>query len=76
MKAVYPSYTVGDVAKELGKRWEVCQCKPKYEVMAGKDKKRYEAVRFMIISKGFQNCSGLIRLFGLVGCIQGPYRNL
>jgi formiminotetrahydrofolate cyclodeaminase len=39
----YPNYAVGDVAKELGKRWESCSEKPRFEVMAQKDKKRYEA---------------------------------
>jgi len=42
VKAKYPSYTVGDVAKELGKRWEVCPNKPKFEELAAKDKQRYE----------------------------------
>jgi len=42
VKAVHPSYGVGDIAKELGKRWEVCPNKPKYEQMAAKDKARYE----------------------------------
>jgi len=42
VKAIHPSYGVGDIAKEMGKRWEVCQIKPKYEAMAQKDKARYE----------------------------------
>jgi len=42
VKAIHPSYGVGDVAKELGKRWEVCPNKPKFEAMAVKDKERYE----------------------------------
>jgi len=42
VKAIHPSYGVGDIAKELGKRWEVCPNKPKYEAMAAKDKSRYE----------------------------------
>jgi len=42
VKAQFPSYGVGDIAKELGKRWEVCPNKPKYEAMAAKDKQRYE----------------------------------
>jgi len=44
VKAKYPSYSVGDVAKELGKRWEVCPNKSKYEQMAAKDRQRYEKV--------------------------------
>ena len=44
VKALYPSYGVGDIAKELGKRWEVCQNKPKFEALAAKDKQRYEQV--------------------------------
>jgi hypothetical protein len=42
VRAMYPSYGVGDIAKELGKRWEVCQNRPKFEAMAAKDKLRYE----------------------------------
>jgi len=42
VKAQYPSYGVGDIAKELGRRWEVCPNKPKFEAMAAKDKQRYE----------------------------------
>ena len=45
MRAKFPSYSVGDVAKELGKRWEVCTNKPKYEQLAAKDRQRYEKVR-------------------------------
>jgi len=41
VRAMYPDYGVGDVAKELGKRWEVCRDKPKYEDKAQKDKARY-----------------------------------
>lgn len=40
----YPDYPVGDVAKELGKRWEVCPNRPKFEQQALEDKKRYEEV--------------------------------
>lgn len=39
----HPDWSVGDVAKELGKKWEVCSNKPKFEELARKDKKRYEA---------------------------------
>lgn len=41
VRAMYPDYGVGDVAKELGKRWEVCRDKPSYEVKAAGDKERY-----------------------------------
>jgi len=44
VKGAHPSYTVGDVAKELGRRWETCSNKPKYEALAAKDKARYEQV--------------------------------
>ena len=47
VKKMYPTYGVGDIAKELGKRWEKCDCREKFEGMAQKDKKRYEqASRF------------------------------
>jgi len=44
VKALNPEHTVGEVAKELGKRWnEVTeQTKSRYEAMAAKDKARYE----------------------------------
>jgi len=44
VKAIHPGYGVGDIAKELGKRWEVCPNKPKFEALAVKDKERYERV--------------------------------
>lgn len=42
VRAAHPSYTVGEVAKELGKRWENVSDKSKFERLAGEDKKRYE----------------------------------
>jgi len=45
VKAKFPDYGVGDIAKELGKRWGVCQEKPRFEAMAVKDKARYAKVR-------------------------------
>jgi hypothetical protein len=44
VKQVYPSYSVGEVAKELGERWSKVtpEVKQMYEQKAGKDKQRYE----------------------------------
>jgi uncharacterized short protein YbdD (DUF466 family) len=42
VKAQHPNLSVGEIAKELGKRWEKCTNKPKYEAIAAKDKERYE----------------------------------
>lgn len=42
VKSKYPSMSVGDVAKELGKRWEACTNRAKFEDLAAKDKARYE----------------------------------
>ena len=44
VKAAHPEYTVGDIAKDLGRQWgEVSEAtKSKYEQMAEKDKARYE----------------------------------
>jgi len=44
VKALYPKYGVGDIARELGKRWNDADItvKQKYETMAEKDKARYE----------------------------------
>jgi uncharacterized short protein YbdD (DUF466 family) len=44
VKAIHPSYSVGEVAKELGERWNKIppELKAKYEQRAQQDKKRYE----------------------------------
>ena len=41
---VHPEFKVGDVAKALGKQWEQCTDREKYEKLAAKDKERYEKV--------------------------------
>jgi hypothetical protein len=41
VRSKYPSYGVGDVAKEMAKRWEACPNRAKYEALAAKDKERY-----------------------------------
>lgn len=43
VKAKNPSFGVGDIAKALGKQWEECKDRAKYDQLAAKDKKRYEA---------------------------------
>lgn len=45
VKKTMPNSSVGEIAKELGKRWEGCTERSKYEKMAVEDKKRYERVR-------------------------------
>jgi high mobility group protein B1 len=45
IRAQQPGWSVAEVAKELGKRWENLPDRPKYEAMASKDKERYEKVR-------------------------------
>lgn len=44
VKAIYPNYSVGDAAKELGERWNKVtpEAKTKYEAKAQGDKARYE----------------------------------
>jgi hypothetical protein len=44
VKLVYPTYSVGEVAKELGERWNKVtpEQKSKYEKQASVDKQRYE----------------------------------
>jgi len=44
VKSVLPDASVGEVAKELGRRWNDCteDQKSKYEALAAKDKARYE----------------------------------
>ena len=46
VRAANPGMGVADVAKELGRLWEKCQNKPKFEQMAQEDKARYERVSF------------------------------
>lgn len=50
VKALNPEYGVGDIAKELGKKWSDVEpsTKSKYEAMAENDKKRYERVRITV----------------------------
>ncbi|GLH14111.1 Uncharacterized protein GBIM_18520 [Gryllus bimaculatus] len=44
VKAMNPEFGVGEIAKELGRRWSDCspEVKSKYEAMAEKDKARYD----------------------------------
>lgn len=46
-----PEYGVGDIAKELGKKWSDAdpETKSKYEAMAEKDKARYERVTYPFV---------------------------
>lgn len=48
VKALNPEYGVGDIAKELGKKWSDVEpaTKSRYEAMAENDKKRYERVSY------------------------------
>ncbi|PAA54321.1 hypothetical protein BOX15_Mlig030660g2 [Macrostomum lignano] len=38
----HPDWRVSEVAKELGRMWEACTDRPKYEAAAVRDKQRYE----------------------------------
>lgn len=40
----HPDWKVGDISKELGRRWEECTDKSKYDLLAQQDKQRYEEV--------------------------------
>lgn len=42
VRKIMPSSSVGDIAKELGKRWEGVTDRTRYDKMAVEDKKRYE----------------------------------
>ena len=44
MKAKFPNLAASEVAKEMGKRWEACEDRAKYEKLALKDKERYAKV--------------------------------
>lgn len=52
-KAGMKDATVGEVAKELGRRWNECteDQKSKYEALAAKDKARYEKVISIHVNK-------------------------
>lgn len=43
VRAANPNFAVGDIAKELGRRWSEAapNCKSKYEAKAEKDRERY-----------------------------------
>lgn len=55
VKAANPEYGVGDIAKELGRKWSDCdpETKGKYEAMADKDKQRYERVSWCLFWRKF-----------------------
>jgi len=42
VKKIHPEWTVGDIAKEMGKRWEVCTDRTRFDAMSVADKARYE----------------------------------
>jgi len=42
VREIHPEWRVGDIAKEMSKRWEACPNKPKFEALAASDKARYE----------------------------------
>ncbi|RNA08374.1 high mobility group DSP1 [Brachionus plicatilis] len=44
VKALYPQYSVGEAAKELGERWNKvsAELKAQYEAKASQEKQRYE----------------------------------
>jgi hypothetical protein len=44
VRAVHPEWSVAEVAKELGKRWEKMTNKSKFEAQAEADKARYAKV--------------------------------
>lgn len=50
MKANNPEYTMGDIAKELGRRWAAAEpeTKSKYESLSEQDKARYDRVSGLI----------------------------
>lgn len=72
VKLLNPEYGVGDIAKELGKKWSGAdpETKSKYEAMAEKDKARYERVIYnqkylifnetVLIKRFFSSCLSII----------------
>ena len=58
VKEQHPEYTLGDIAKELGRRWGECDevTKANYASMAEKDKARYERVSLTLIQNSLLIC--------------------
>lgn len=56
VKSKNPAYTVGDIAKALGKKWADCTAedKAKYAEMAEQDKDRYDKVNFHVFKDNKQ----------------------
>jgi len=46
VRQLYPTLSVTDTAKELGRRWMICADKHKYDAMAARDQLRYRQVRY------------------------------
>lgn len=44
VRSEHPDWKVGEVSKELGRKWEDCQNRAKYETLAQQDKQRWEEV--------------------------------
>lgn len=61
MKAANPDFGVGDIAKELGRRWsEVSEAvKAKYEAKAEQDKVRYEKDKRAYQQRLFEERNGV-----------------
>jgi hypothetical protein len=60
IKAVHPTHSVGEVAKELGEKWNKVtpEVKAKYEAKAQADKARYEKAMAEYKSKGVVSAAG------------------
>lgn len=52
VKEANPSYGIGDIAKELGRMWERCPNKEKFEALARADKERYEKANALYKKEG------------------------
>ncbi|ESO11085.1 hypothetical protein HELRODRAFT_135540, partial [Helobdella robusta] len=50
MTANFPAMPARQVTKELGEKWKLCKNKTKYQIMAAKDKERYESEIALYIS--------------------------
>jgi IS30 family transposase len=63
VKALNPEFGVGDIAKELGRRWSDVdpELKSKYEAMAEKDKARYDRVSAQLIMLTHRNTQPAVR---------------
>lgn len=62
VREAHPDWRVGNIAKELGRLWESCTDKEKYEKKSEADKQRYEEVGFFFFRYELSTIIGFVLL--------------